>query len=134
MLFKACKELYRNFDGDCVESVDCFWQNEHFYYINPISPRERGYRHLLLFPSISFFKEMKLFSYISFSPKILFVAIFVISLISFSIYLSFVYRRTTDFFTAVKCFSELINVNFIITKYEILLHKYANKMTEPNIL
>jgi hypothetical protein len=23
-----------NFDGDCIESVDCFWQDSHFYYIN----------------------------------------------------------------------------------------------------
>ena len=27
-----------NFDGDCIESVDCFWQDGHFYYINPDNP------------------------------------------------------------------------------------------------
>ena len=29
------KELSWNFDGDCFESIDCFWQDSHFYYINP---------------------------------------------------------------------------------------------------
>jgi hypothetical protein len=23
---------------DCIESVDCFWQDGHFYYINPAKP------------------------------------------------------------------------------------------------
>jgi hypothetical protein len=27
-----------NFDGDCNKSVDCFWQDGHFYYINPVNP------------------------------------------------------------------------------------------------
>ena len=31
-------ELSWNFDGDCIESVDCFWQDSHFYYINPANP------------------------------------------------------------------------------------------------
>jgi hypothetical protein len=26
------------FSGDCIESVDCFWQVSHFYYINPANP------------------------------------------------------------------------------------------------
>jgi hypothetical protein len=26
------------FDGDYIESVDCFWQDSHFYYINPANP------------------------------------------------------------------------------------------------
>ena len=30
-----CEELSWNFDGDCIESVDCFWQDSHFYFINP---------------------------------------------------------------------------------------------------
>jgi hypothetical protein len=30
--------LSRNFDGDCIESVDCFQQDSHFYYINPANP------------------------------------------------------------------------------------------------
>jgi hypothetical protein len=21
--------------GDCVESVDCFWKGDHFYYVHP---------------------------------------------------------------------------------------------------
>ena len=36
--FKVCKELCWNFDGDCIESVDCFWQDIHFYYIDPANP------------------------------------------------------------------------------------------------
>jgi hypothetical protein len=27
-------ELSWNFDGDCIESVDFFRQDSHFYYIN----------------------------------------------------------------------------------------------------
>jgi hypothetical protein len=27
------------FDEDCIESVDCFWKDGHFYYINPANPR-----------------------------------------------------------------------------------------------
>jgi hypothetical protein len=26
-----------NFDGDCIESVDCFWQDSHFYEEHPKS-------------------------------------------------------------------------------------------------
>jgi hypothetical protein len=32
--FYLSEELSWNFDGDCIESVDCFWQDSHFYYIN----------------------------------------------------------------------------------------------------
>jgi hypothetical protein len=24
--------------GDCTESLDCFWQGDHFSYINPANP------------------------------------------------------------------------------------------------
>jgi hypothetical protein len=27
-----------NFDGDCIESVDCFQQDSHFDFINPANP------------------------------------------------------------------------------------------------
>jgi hypothetical protein len=33
--FYFSEEFGWNFDGDCIESVDCFWQDSHFYYINP---------------------------------------------------------------------------------------------------
>ena len=36
--FKRYEELIWNFDGDCIESVDYFWQGGHFYYINPANP------------------------------------------------------------------------------------------------
>jgi hypothetical protein len=32
------EELGWNSDGHCIESVDCFQQNGHFYYINPAKP------------------------------------------------------------------------------------------------
>jgi len=34
----SIKELSCNFDGDCIECVDCFWQNGHLVYINPVNP------------------------------------------------------------------------------------------------
>ena len=36
--FQFVEELSWNFDGDCIESVDCFQQDSHFYYINPANP------------------------------------------------------------------------------------------------
>ena len=39
--FETCsnsEELSWNFDGDCIESVDCFQQDGHFYFINPANP------------------------------------------------------------------------------------------------
>jgi hypothetical protein len=36
--FYLSEELSWNFDGDCIDSVDCFRQNSHFYYINPAYP------------------------------------------------------------------------------------------------
>jgi len=32
------EELSWYFDGDWIESVDCFWQNGHFHYINSANP------------------------------------------------------------------------------------------------
>jgi len=37
-LSMSIKEVSRNFVGDCIECVDCFWQNSHLYYINPVNP------------------------------------------------------------------------------------------------
>ena len=37
--FSNSEELSWDFDGDCVESVDCFWQDGHFNYIDPANPR-----------------------------------------------------------------------------------------------
>jgi hypothetical protein len=36
--FQFVEELSWNFDGDCIESVDCFWQDSHCDYINPANP------------------------------------------------------------------------------------------------
>jgi hypothetical protein len=30
--------LYWDFEGDCVEYVDCFWQGGHFYCVNSANP------------------------------------------------------------------------------------------------
>ena len=35
---KICEELCWNFDGKCIESVDCFWQDGHFHNANPTNP------------------------------------------------------------------------------------------------
>jgi hypothetical protein len=35
--FEFVEELSWNFDGVCIESVDCFWQDSHFYYIDPVN-------------------------------------------------------------------------------------------------
>ncbi|XP_076796042.1 uncharacterized protein LOC143443455 [Arvicanthis niloticus] len=41
------EELGWNFDGDCIESVDCFWQDGHFtILILPINEHERSF-HIL---------------------------------------------------------------------------------------
>ena len=37
-LFELGEELSWNFNEDCIESVDCFWQDSHFYYIIPANP------------------------------------------------------------------------------------------------
>ena len=36
--YKVYKELSWNVDKDCIESIDCFWQDVNFYYINPANP------------------------------------------------------------------------------------------------
>ena len=36
--FYLSEELSWDFDGDCIEYVDCFWQDSHFDYINPANP------------------------------------------------------------------------------------------------
>lgn len=35
---KDFKELCWNFDEDCIDSVDGFQQDDHFYYFNPTNP------------------------------------------------------------------------------------------------
>lgn len=37
IFFSFC-ELHWDFNGDCVESVGCFWQDGYFYSINPTGP------------------------------------------------------------------------------------------------
>ena len=33
-----CEELSWSFDGDCIESVDCFQQDSHFYNVDSANP------------------------------------------------------------------------------------------------
>jgi hypothetical protein len=100
-----------NFDGDCIESVDCFWQDSHLDYID-LSIHEDGRSfHLLRSSLISFFRDLKFLSYrsstslVRVTPRyfILFVTILnaVVSLISFSACLSFVYTKATDLFELI---------------------------------
>ena len=35
--FYVFEELCWDFDGDYIESIDCLWQNGHFYYVNSIN-------------------------------------------------------------------------------------------------
>ena len=37
--FKVCEELCWDFDGYFIESIDCFWQDCHFQYVEPTYPR-----------------------------------------------------------------------------------------------
>jgi hypothetical protein len=59
-----------NFDGDCIESVDCFQQDSHFDYINPTNPWSWRSFHLLKSSSISFFRDLKFLSYRSFTSLV----------------------------------------------------------------
>lgn len=65
--FKVCNGLSSNFDGNCTESVHCFWCGAHFYHVNPTSPRVWEIFHLLTHSSISFFNDLKFLLYRSFT-------------------------------------------------------------------
>jgi hypothetical protein len=54
--YKNYKISCWNFDGDFIESLDCFEQGSHFHYV---SIQEHGrYLHLLMSSSISFFRVL----------------------------------------------------------------------------
>jgi hypothetical protein len=36
--FKFFEELSWNLDGDCIKSVDCYWQYSHFYSVDLANP------------------------------------------------------------------------------------------------
>jgi len=96
--FYLYKELCRNIFGDGIESVDCLWQNGHFYHIHPANLWAWE-----IFQSsetfFNFFRDLKFLSYrfftclvqVTASYFILFGTIVkgVISLISFSACLPF---------------------------------------------
>ena len=48
--FELYEKLNWNFDRDCIESVDCFWYECNFHYINPANPWEWD-----IFPSFKIF-------------------------------------------------------------------------------
>jgi hypothetical protein len=99
-----------NFDGNCIEYVDCFQQDSHFYYINSANPWAWEF-----FPSSKFFFKLflqklevlvkQIFHLLRVTPRhfILFVSIVksVVSLISFSSFLSFEERKATHLFQLI---------------------------------
>jgi hypothetical protein len=64
--FKILEELCWGFDGDCIESVDCCWQYDHFYYILSVYEHGRSF-HLLISSSISFVNVLKFLVHKSFT-------------------------------------------------------------------
>lgn len=97
------------FGGDGIEYVDCFWWGGHFLVglllILLICKHVRSF-HLLIVFLISFFSDLSFQSYKSFTCLVsfskyflLFLAIVkdIVSLIFFSVYLLFLYMKTTDF-------------------------------------
>ena len=109
MFFQGPEEFCWDFDGDCIESIDCFGRIAVFYYVDPSYPRAWGSFYFLVSSSISFFKDLKFLwnrsfsSLVSVAPRYftLFIVKGDISLISLSISLSFVYRRSTDVFELI---------------------------------
>ena len=97
--FHVFEELCWNFDGDCIESIDYLWWDGYFTMLI-LTIHEHGRSLHFLRSSISFFRNLKLSSYRSFTclvrvtPRyfILFMAIVkrVVSLISSSAWLPFV--------------------------------------------
>jgi hypothetical protein len=99
------------FCGDCIEFVDCFREDGHFTILI-LSIHECGRSfHLQRTFLISFFRDLKILWYRSFTclvrvtPRyfILFVTIVtgIFSLISFSAYLSFEHSKATDLFELI---------------------------------
>ena len=40
--FKVCEELYWGLYGNCIESVDCFWEDCHFNYVDSYLSKVMG--------------------------------------------------------------------------------------------
>ena len=59
--FEVCEGFCRNFDGDFIESVDCFCKIAIFIMLTlPIQEHEKSFCFLIS-SSISFFKDLKFF-------------------------------------------------------------------------
>lgn len=74
-LFKTCEELCWNIDEDCIESVDFFWWDDHFYFINPTDPWVwKIFLYLICFFSVLkfFYTSFSVSYYLSLLWKILF--------------------------------------------------------------
>ena len=97
--FKACEELCWDLNGDCTYFVDCFSRVAIFIMlILPMQEHGRSF-HFLISSSISFFKDLKFLSNMSFTcllvliqDNILLLAIVKgdLSLISFSAFLFYI--------------------------------------------
>jgi hypothetical protein len=57
--FYLSEELSWSFDGDCIESIDCFRQDSHFTILTLLIHEHGISFHLLRSPSISFFRDLK---------------------------------------------------------------------------
>lgn len=51
--FRFCNKVFSNFDWNCTESIDCFWQEGNFYYI-----------YLWIHESERFFPSSNIFIYL----------------------------------------------------------------------
>ena len=65
LLFKIYKKMCWDFDGDCTGFENCFWHDGIFTMLI-LSIHEHGIPlHLLIYSSISFFRDLTFLSYIS---------------------------------------------------------------------
>jgi hypothetical protein len=61
-------------DEDCIESVDCFWQDGHFSYINPDNPWAWEVFLFSRSSSISLFRDWSSWTYPSFTCLVRYIS------------------------------------------------------------
>ena len=139
-LFRVHKELFCNFDGNCIQSLHGFSQDGHFYNTKPTDTQD--WEILLSFDIIKFFfKYQKFLSYMPFTFLgrittryfILFEAIIkgAASLISFTVHLSFVYRRHTGFLFLMLLSFFPFTWNWLWTWCKLLLLCFGVSLVSP---
>ena len=105
---RVFEEFFWDFDGNCIEFIDCHQYNCHFYCVDLTHPRAweilpfSGVLFNFFLQSFKFLSNRSFISLVSVTPRYLklFVAIVKgeVSLLSLTASLSFVYRKATDFF------------------------------------